>query len=66
MATANAEREKKTWIKVQFVMETIIENTSVPADANAYRLKCIIFCQFLLFLDYDGEGEAMEDGMSFV
>lgn len=24
-------------------METIIENNSVPADANVYRLKCIIF-----------------------
>lgn len=46
-------------------METNIENNFVPADANVYRLKCIILLLFFVCfcLDYDGEEEAMEENV---
>lgn len=44
-------------------METIIENNSAPADANVYRLKCIIRC--LIFF-YPPLGLSKADGMEFV
>lgn len=46
-------------------METIIENNSAPADANVYRLKCIIRC-LIFFPSSWIKGGRMEDGTRFV